>query len=380
MQHVGWQLFPDDAKQALRLKRFFMAALSYVLWLGLTVYCYILGFIELTLPLFLLCIGLSLLGNLVFFVLLRSGYNLRFSDPSLTLPQMIVATVWVMVLIVLAPDVRGTMLLLYVVIFLFGIFRLRRRQYLGLTGLAIAGYGLIILHNVYTGTHREPLPLQLLQYAVLITTLIWLAFFGSYVSRLRDIVAKRNRELAEALKRNQELATHDDLTGVYNRRHILSILEQERVRALRTGRGFSVCLMDIDHFKDINDRHGHLAGDEILHEFAKRVAGEIRELDRIGRDGQPEYETFGRYGGEEFLLVLPETDTEGALICGERIRARIASRHFKAETAETRITVSVGITVYHADENIRETLARADRALYQAKHGGRNRVESLVPG
>jgi diguanylate cyclase len=376
---VGWQLFPDDARQTLRLKRFFMAALSYLLWLGLTVYCYVLGFIELSMPLFLLCIGLSWVINLLFFVLLRSGYNLRFADPSLTMPQMIVATLWVMLLVMLAPEVRGTLLLLYVVIFLFGIFRLRRRQYLGLTGFAIAGYGLIILRNAYTGAHREPLPLELLQYAVLVTTLIWLAFFGSYVGWLRDTVAKRNRELAEALKRNRELAIHDDLTGVFNRRHILEILEQERTRALRTGRGFGVCLMDIDHFKDINDRHGHLAGDEILREFADRVAGEIRELDRMGRDGISEQETFGRYGGEEFLLVLPETDAEGTRICGERIRTRIAIEHFKSETAEADITVSIGITIYRPGEHIRETLARADQALYQAKHNGRNRMESLLP-
>lgn len=375
---MDWQLFPDDAKQALRLKRFFMAALSYVLWLGLTIYCYVLGFIDLSLPMFLFYMGLSWIGNLVFFILLRSGYNLRFSDPSLTLPQMIVATFWVMLLVMLAPEVRGTLLLLYVVIFLFGIFRLRRRQYLGLTGFAIAGYGLVILRNAYTGAHREPLPLELLQYAVLVTTLVWLAFFGSYVGWLRDTVAKRNRELAEALKRNQELATHDDLTGVFNRRHILEILEQERARALRTSRGFGVCLMDIDHFKEINDRYGHLAGDEILHEFADRVAGEIRELDRIGRDGASETETFGRYGGEEFLLVLPETGIQGALICGERIRARIVRQTFQVETAETSVTVSIGVTVYRTDEDIRETLARADRALYQAKHNGRDRVESLI--
>lgn len=375
---MRWQLFPDDAKQALRLKRFFMAALSYLLWLGLTVYCYALGLIEISAPVFLLCICLILIGNVVFFALLRSGLNLRFPDPSLTLPQMIVATIWVMVLVMLAPQVRGILLLLYVVIFLFGIFRLRRYQYLGLTALVILSYGLIILHNSYFGTYQESLSLELLQYAVLVTTLIWLAFFGSYVGQLRDIVARRNRELAEALNRNRELAIHDDLTGVFNRRHIIEILEQERTRALRTGRGFGVCLMDIDHFKEINDRFGHLAGDEILREFAKRVAGEIRGLDRLGQDGKPEQETFGRYGGEEFLLVLPETDAEGTRICGERIRARVATDLFKSETTNAKITVSIGITVYRVDEHIRETLARTDQALYRAKHNGRNRVEAIL--
>ncbi|MGH8369818.1 MAG: GGDEF domain-containing protein, partial [Gammaproteobacteria bacterium] len=305
--------------------------------------------------------------------------NLRWSDPSLTLPQMLLATVWVMILVALAPRVRGILLLLYVVIFLFGIFRLRRSQYLWLTAFALVGYGTIVLREIGTRISTEPLSLELLQFAVLIVTLIWLAFFGSYVGQLRDTVARRNRELREALTRNRELAIRDDLTGVFNRRHILEILEQERARALRTGRGFGLCLMDIDHFKDINDRYGHLAGDEILREFAYRVAGEIRELDRMGRDGKSEQETFGRYGGEEFLLVLPETDAEGTRICGERIRTRIGIEHFKSGAAEANITVSIGITIYHPDENIRETLARADQALYRAKHDGRNRVDLLMP-
>ncbi|HEX6549722.1 MAG TPA: GGDEF domain-containing protein, partial [Gammaproteobacteria bacterium] len=123
----------------------------------------------------------------------------------------------------------------------------------------------------------------------------------------------------------------------------------------------------------------HLAGDEMLREFANRVAGEIRELDRIGRDGKAEHETFGRYGGEEFLLVLPETDAEGTRICGERIRARIAGQHFDVAPSEPSITVSIGVTVYRVDEPIRDTLARADQALYRAKHGGRDRVETILP-
>jgi len=377
---VGWALFPDERKQALRLKRFLMAALSYALWLGLTFYCYALGYIELSPGWFALVMSLTLVGNLIFFILLRSGINLRYVDPSLTLPQMLVATFWVMLLVGVAPKVRGIFLLLYVVIFLFGIFRLRRSQYLWMTGLALVGYGAIVLREILSDLSAVPLSLELLQFAVLLVTLVWLAFFGSYVGRLRDTLAGRNRELAEALTKNRELAIHDDLTGTFNRRHILAILEDERIRAERTGRGFGVCLMDIDHFKEINDRYGHLVGDEILREFSERVVGEIRVMDRIGRDGAKETETFGRYGGEEFLLVLPETDSEGAIACGERIRNRIARESFKVADgeAEANITVSIGITVYNSDEPIRDTLSRADRALYRAKHIGRNKVDSII--
>jgi len=375
---MAWTLFPEDAKQTLRLKRFFMAALSYLLWLGLTYYCYRLGLVGVTPRGFAVAVALVLFTNLAFFALLRSGLNRYWPDPSLTLPQMIVATFWVMFLVALAPKVRGTLLLLYLVVFLFGVFRLRRREYLGLTVLVLVGYVLVVLWDIYQQTEAEPLSQEGLHFMVLAVTLFWVAFFGSYVGKLRETVSRRNTELAAALARNRELAIHDDLTGAYNRRHIIEVLEQERRRAMRTGRGFSICLMDLDHFKDVNDGHGHLMGDEVLKQFAERVIGEVRAIDRVGRDGAEGTETFGRYGGEEFLLVLPETDLQGAELCAERIRRKIAQGKFGAGNLAIHITVSLGITAYQTGEDTRSTLARADQALYRAKERGRDRVESAA--
>jgi diguanylate cyclase (GGDEF)-like protein len=373
---MAWTLFPDDAKQTLRLKRFFMAALSYLLWISLTVYCYALDLVDVTPTQFWLAVGAVLACNLLFFALLRSGLNLHWPDPSLTLPQMLAATFWVMLLTALAPRVRDIVLLLYVVVFLFGVFRLRRREYLALTALVVVGYGLVMLRDLYRHTSGIPLPLEALQFVVLATTLIWLAFFGSYVGKLREMVSKRNAELGAALAKNRRLAIHDDLTGTYNRRHILQILEQEQLRAQRTGRGFSLCLMDLDHFKDINDRHGHLAGDDVLRQFTDRVRSEVRLLDLVARDGVDAEgeESFGRYGGEEFLLVLPETDLEGARVCVERIRQRVADAVFRAGGTTVKVSVSCGLTPCRPGEDMRAALARADQALYQAKDRGRNRV------
>ena len=378
-----WKLFPDDSKQNLRLKRFFMAVLSYFIWIGITLYCYWLGLIEISTRGLIISVSLSLLCNVIFFVLLRSGLNRYWPDPSLTLPQMLVATFWVMMLMALAPQVRGILLMLYVVVFLFGVFRLSRREYLLLTALALVAYGLVVLRDLYQHNSAIPMTIEALQSVVLAATLVWLAFFGSYVGRLRTTVSRRNAELAAALRQNRELAIHDDLTGTYNRRHIIALLEEERVRARRTGRSFCVCLMDLDHFKEINDRHGHLAGDDVLKQFAERVLGEVRVLDRIGRDGKhPEPEadtsTFGRYGGEEFLLVLPETGVDGAMSCAERIRQRVAEIEFRTENGPLDMTVSCGITAHCPGEDIRTTLSRADQALYLAKDRGRNRIEHLT--
>jgi diguanylate cyclase (GGDEF)-like protein len=376
---VAFRLLPEDAKQALRLRRFFMAALSYVIWIALTFYCWSLGLVDVTRAQFLLAAALCLVCNLGFYGILRSGLNRYWPDPSLTLPQMVVATFWVMLLMALAPRVRGILLLLYVVVFLFGVFRLRRREYLALTALVITGYGFVVLHDVYAGD-GIPATLEALQFVVLSATLIWLAFFGSYVGKLRETVSRRNSELNAALAKNRQLAIHDDLTGIYNRRHILQLLEQEQLRAQRTVRGFSLCLMDLDHFKDVNDRHGHLGGDDVLRQFAARVLAEVRILDRVGHggSGRESAQNFGRYGGEEFLLLMPETDLDGAHVCVERIRHRVSETPFQVSGAAVSLTVSCGLAAYRPGEDMRATLARADQALYQAKEAGRDRVKTAV--
>jgi GGDEF domain-containing protein len=379
---VSWKFFPEDAKQRLRIKRFLMAALSYVIWIGLTFYCYQLGLVEVSTRGFWIAAALCGVCNVVFYTLFRSGLNRYWPDPSLTLPQMVVATAWVMMLMALAPKVRGILLLLYAVVFLFGVFRLRRGEYLGLTALVLVGYGFVVLRDVYSQSPVVPLPLEALQFVVLSVSLLWLAFFGSYVGKLRETVSRRNAELGALLAKNRRLAVHDDLTGTYNRRHIMQILEQEQLRAQRTGRGFSLCLMDLDHFKLVNDRHGHLGGDEVLRQFAIRVLGEIRTLDRVGREGESTgnggEENFGRYGGEEFLLVMPETDLDGAHVCVDRIRHKVAAEPFQLEKRAVKLTVSCGLAAYRPGEDMRATLARADQALYQAKEAGRDQVKSVA--
>jgi diguanylate cyclase (GGDEF)-like protein len=168
-------------------------------------------------------------------------------------------------------------------------------------------------------------------------------------------------KLEQALKTIQELAIRDELTGAFNRRHLLKLMEDEKSRADRLATSFCVCLIDIDYFKRINDTYGHAAGDTVLRTFAKAVEGNIRSID-----------SFGRYGGEEFLLMLPSTDLDQALALAERVRVeteRIDFSHF-AETLA--VTVSIGIAEHRIDENIALTITRADQALYKAKASGRN--------
>jgi diguanylate cyclase (GGDEF)-like protein/hemerythrin-like metal-binding protein/PAS domain S-box-containing protein len=172
---------------------------------------------------------------------------------------------------------------------------------------------------------------------------------------------KVNSQLRSTINSLQELASTDTLTRVWNRRHCEDLLESETHRSIRFGHPLSILLIDIDHFKSINDRFGHGAGDRVLAEFADCL-----------RDGMRRSDELARWGGEEFLLLMPSTGLAGAHRSGERIRERLAQSQF---TAVGGLSASIGVAEFAPTESIKEWLARADEALYRAKRGGRNRVE-----
>ncbi len=155
----------------------------------------------------------------------------------------------------------------------------------------------------------------------------------------------------------------DGLTGVHNKRFFLEFLDRELARARRHGRPLSLALLDLDHFKTINDTHGHLVGDTTL----KRVAHLIRE--RVRQD-----ELLARYGGEEFAVVLPETDLEGAVIFAEMIRRQIEKYSFTFDGQDISVTVSVGVATMGPDDDAAALIGEADNRLYEAKNTGRNCV------
>jgi Ca-activated chloride channel family protein len=156
----------------------------------------------------------------------------------------------------------------------------------------------------------------------------------------------------------------DGLTQVHNRRYLIEALEREIIRARRHERALSFLIFDVDFFKNVNDQHGHLAGDFVLKELARVVQSRIR------RD-----EVFARYGGEEFAVVLPETPLEGALALAETLRQKVEAHDFTFQADHIRVTMSIGAALLaDTDRNASDLIARADQLLYEAKEGGRNRV------
>ncbi|MGB8541733.1 MAG: diguanylate cyclase [Candidatus Acidiferrales bacterium] len=164
-------------------------------------------------------------------------------------------------------------------------------------------------------------------------------------------------------------ATHDSLTGISNRGVILDVLRRERSRQVRGNGSFGIVLLDVDHFKQVNDTHGHLCGDAVLQEVVRRITATVRA-----------YDTVGRYGGEEFLVVAPSSDASNVLGLAERIRRAVEAQPISTEAGDISITVSLGAAVSSgaAPVDPEIMLSTADEALYRAKEGGRNRSEMGV--
>ena len=165
----------------------------------------------------------------------------------------------------------------------------------------------------------------------------------------------------------ERMATHDPLTGLYNRRELERQFKEELARARRYGRPLSLLWLDLDHFKTINDDYGHLAGDEVLRELSRLLQTHVRAVDYAAR-----------YGGEELLIVLPELDQSGALEMAERLRGLVESTRIRVSSGEQLgVTVSIGVASYPLDgETADQLFSKADEAMYQAKQSGRNRVYS----
>ena len=361
-------LLTTDATQRLRLAQAGLAMVLMVFSIAILVYAARVGGAPRA-PV-VVWASLSLGGMAGFFIAIRSGWSRRLADPSLTLPQMVFAIASGALGYAMAGPLRGATFPVLMVILMFGMFQLQPRSVARVCLFAAGLFGAVMALMAW----RRPLvyepAVELGHFLMLAAMLPAVALLAGRLTRLRERSRRQRLELAEALARIQELATRDELTGLINRRHMLELLEQERQRCVRSGHGFCVAVIDIDHFKQINDRFGHAAGDAVLRELARAALAAIRIAD-----------VLARWGGEEFVLMLADAHLPLARGGVERVRQRIEGLTLLPEDPTLRITVSAGLTEHIAGEAVSEALARADRALYDAKAQGRNRtvVVSAAP-
>ncbi len=345
------------AMQARLMKRYWLAAGSSLLVLLLM---FVLHWEDyLTETGFWITSGGILFWIAFYYALFRSRLNLKSSDPSLTIAQVLSAIVMLIIaMFYTVSDARPVILLAVLMAFVFGVFRLSLPKLIGMALTVIAGYVLMIVLLVQFRSQDVDLRLEILRLTVFGIVLLWFAVMGGYISRLR-------KTLSDSRAAIEKLATHDSLTGAYNRRHLSNILQQEKLRSDRSGEAFCIAFLDLDFFKQINDTFGHQAGDEVLKACAACGNQAIRPIDCLGR-----------YGGEEFEVLLTQTDLEGARIVSERIRNALSKLEFPHISPDLRVTASIGLTQYRPKEDIDEAEKRADAALYRAKAAGRNRTET----
>jgi len=312
---------------------------------------------------YFLC-GLMLTG--FFTVLSETHFNDRFEDHYLTIYQIAGNVALQLGFLLAAPEIGYAFLSVLFLIFGFGALRMTSQQAIvawTLTTLGLAPIFLLtnIAIEMPVATHIERVAAML----GFVITIGQCAFVGLYGSSMRKMLYNRSFELKAAYKRIEELAELDELTGSFNRRCIMRMLDDEIARSHRSKAPCSIALIDLDWFKRINDAFGHPIGDEVLRTFAITVFANIRTIDQ-----------FGRYGGEEFLLVLPDTPEHEAARMLDRLRAIIADLDWSAFSPGMRVTISAGVAALKPDETPDTFLARADSALYAAKARGRNRVAS----
>ncbi|MBH9579552.1 GGDEF domain-containing protein [Inhella proteolytica] len=306
---------------------------------------------------------LSIGAQLLFYGLVRSGWSARTAEPSLTVPQIVVAQAAAAAAYPLSGPLSPLVLPISMLILVFGMFRLSGAAAVRLAWLSLAMLSGAMALAVWVWPRDVALPLVIGHWMMALVTFPGVAILTGRISTMRHRLREQREQLNQALARIEELATRDALTGLYNRRHAQSLLEQAWQRRQRGGSPFCVALIDLDHFKRVNDYHGHAAGDAVLCAFAHCAEQGLRTTD-----------TLARWGGEEFLLLLDHTDTFGALQVLERMQAAVAQLLVPVGEELLRVGFSAGLAASQPDETLPKMLERADQALYRAKAEGRGRV------
>jgi len=352
--------FLADERQNLRLQRVLIAIFTYLLADGILILYQAWGVFRLSLSETLALFGISFLINLIFIWLIVSNKNLRFKDPSLTIPQMVLAFLFAFAAHYFTNSHRGSYLIFYVFALTFGFFRLNRREFFCLGAYAVVGYTCTMFLLWYTHPQYVDIKFDVLRGFVLVITVLWFSLIGGYQYELRIKLKATLKSLEEANKKLNELATIDELTGINNRRELLKKLRNDILRAERFDLPLSVLMVDVDKFKQINDTYGHQRGDMVLQGMARVLSQNLRNVDYMGR-----------YGGEEFLVVLPNTHKDGGLVVAEKLRKRIEEENFDGGI---KATASFGVAELAKGEDLTSLVNRADEAMYQAKKMGRNKV------
>ncbi|MFL6675742.1 MAG: GGDEF domain-containing protein [Massilia sp.] len=361
---LGDTVLSLDPKQRRCLTVLLLASMVTTIAIGLAVYGALLAILR---PAEVALLALLSLATMTgFYIAIRSGWNQRRADPTLALPQTIAAQTLLAGAYAVTGPLHASTLALVALVMVFGMFNMRAEAVRTVCLYTLALLGAVMAWRSRTDPNLYPARLEWCYFVLLATVRAAIAQLSLQLMEMRLRLKTQKQALENALARIQKIATRDELTGLPNRRSMMGLLHEHALLRARGGLPFYIAMIDLDHFKDVNDSHGHAIGDEALRAFAVQAQAVLRNTDIIGR-----------WGGEEFLLVLPENPPGVPTVGVERLRARLAGLPVCAAVPQLRVAFSAGFTRYLEGEPVGHAIERADRALYEAKSGGRNRTVML---
>ena len=267
-----------------------------------------------------------------------------------------------------AQAVPAAVVALYLVAMIYGVLRLDRTRLVILAALALVTHGTALFMLIDSG-YQLSVAAAWAQIGALAMALAWFVYAAGTVLALRARLAEAYGRLHDLELDANQRASRDTLTGVYHHRHLMEALEREIARAERIGKPLSIARVDLDWLGSVNQTHGAAAGDIALKRFTLAAAAALRDVD-----------VFGRYGGKEFLALMPDTDLKGAVVAAERLRAAVSREPLPEVRGRRHLSCTLGVAEHLKGENTRLVVARAEAALNFAKAAGRGRVAAVGPG
>lgn len=353
-------LLGSSTRLRLQVGGVLLSSATYVLYAGITAVQVKLGFVDPTAALAL--IGAAMLMNLAFYAVVRSGRVERGRDPGLARTQLVVGVLFMFAGYALSGRSAAAVPIVMASHIVYAMFTMPPAQVWRLVVASMAGLAttMVVCGVLWPDRYEPGMQLVSFLFAALVVPLI--AMLAHRLARLMQRLRDQQQELQAALARLEAQATQDELTRLHNRRHMSTLMQRHREH--QGSRPVAVALLDIDHFKQVNDRHGHAAGDAVLRHFARLAQQCLR-----GED------VMARWGGEEFLLLLPGSTSDQAVLVLERLRQKVVDTPLDDVAPGLRVNFSAGVAVLEPECTLEQVVERADRAMYRAKSGGRARTE-----
>jgi diguanylate cyclase len=355
-------LLGSNPHQLMRVSQAMLVLAVYVVFAGVQHLEVLLGMIDASQSWVLTAWNLG--GGISFYACIRSNLNLKLKKGrSLAIPQSIWAMVGITWSYAITGPARGAVILIMILVVVFTMFELTPSKARAVAAGAFAMLGTVMMWKAVTDPTRYDPRVEGMHLLFSGIVLAAASILAVRIGKLRARLQAQRTELADAIERIRALATRDDLTGLANRRAAIERMRDELAVRGRPEPLMSLALMDIDHFKLINDGHGHAVGDAVLRRFGECA----QEAVRLG-------DMLARWGGEEFLLVMPATAPTQAMAAMERVREMLRQTSFADLAPGLVVTFSAGVAECVSTLDLEAAIARADAAMYEAKHAGRDRV------